>query len=100
MKDFLKHIGSTFLLGLLLIKLSAFHVYEEHDNLNGQEHHCEFCLLAIENQQLDSLIVSSPLIDDIFNEPIHQDGIIWVDLSVNLNHSKEEQFTRPPPFIL
>lgn len=97
--DLLKNIGSILLLGLLLLKLSAFHIYEEHDSLNGQDTHCEFCLLVIENQQLETTVISSPIIDEVFVEPIHLGTITTVDLQVYLGPSKKEQLPRPPPTI-
>ena len=84
----------------MLLQLSAFHVYEEHENLDGKENHCEFCLLAIENQQLDSIIVYSPLMGDILIEPINQGTIDRVDSPVYLGHYRKEQLPRPPPLTL
>ncbi len=93
----LKNIGSALLLGLLLFKLSAFHVYEEHDGIDGQDTHCEFCLLVIENQQLDTLMESPPYVDSVIVEPVLQGQIVSVDLEVYPSPSKKEQLPRPPP---
>ena len=85
------------LLGLLLFKLSAFHIYEEHDGIDGQENHCEFCLLVIENQQLDTNIEYPPNVNDVFIEKVLQVTITAVDKEVYPSPSKKEQLPRPPP---
>ena len=100
MKEVLKYLGAAFLLVLLLVKASAFHIYDHHDSLNGQENQCEFCLLVIDSQQADILLVSSDISEGNIPTPLLQDQIISVDFQVNLSPSKTELLPRPPPSIL
>ena len=100
MKEVLKYLSAALLLVLVLVKASAFHIYDHHDSLNGQENQCEFCLLVIENQQSEILIVSSDISADAIPTPLLQGQIVSVDFQVNLSPLKTELLPRPPPSTL
>lgn len=86
----------TLLVGLLFIKVSAFHVYE-HQNADNQVDACGFCDLAIENQQSELVLdFSVPEATTLFAEypilKITLPGVAFTPL-----HRYTYIFTRPPP---
>ncbi|MEP3210814.1 MAG: hypothetical protein ABJN95_16550 [Maribacter sp.] len=97
MKKILERFSAVLLIGLLLIKVSAFHVYEHHDSLDDSNDHCELCVLTIEGQQSESLtppltvVVHSPLQFPSLPK-IHslEEGYVQTIVKGNL-------FARPPP---
>jgi len=87
------------LLGLLFIKVSAFHVYE-HQDADNQIEVCGYCDLAIENQQTELSpgfsvpeFVPQPLIQ--LTAKIRPQS----DL-VRSEHLTSFILTRPPPAVI
>jgi len=89
----------TLLLGLLFIKVSAFHVYA-HQNTDNQIEICGYCDLAIENQQAE---LSPDLTPIDFTERLLDYPTLRFYLSEEdftpLHHSAY-LFTRPPPVVV
>ena len=100
MKEVLTYLGTILFTVLLLVKASAFHIYEHQDSADGQENHCEYCLLIIDSQQSDVLVANTYITENNFLLPVHQDKIISVDFQVYLSPAKTEQLPRPPPAVL
>ena len=100
MKEVLKYLGAFLFAVLLLVKASAFHIFEHQDVADGQDTHCEYCLLVIDSQQADVLAGSSDIIEDNILLPIYQGKMTSVDFQVNLSPFKTEQLPRPPPSVL
>jgi hypothetical protein len=95
MKDGFKYF-SLLLVAILLIKVSAFHAYEDHDPLEDQGH-CELCLIAIEGQQLEGMDPPTVLVPSTSITPF----IRPVRRSVQPAHEQRcgvsKLFSRPPP---
>ena len=100
MKEVLKYLGAFLFAILLLVKASAFHIYEHQDAPEGNDTQCEYCLLVIDSQQSEVLdFPTDVLIEKIFVLSL-QDKITSVDFQVNLSPFKSEQLPRPPPSVL
>lgn len=56
MKAIIRYFWSTILIGVLLIKISAFHVCEHHDSLEHSKTPCENCLLVINVLELEGIL--------------------------------------------
>ena len=100
MKEVLKYLGAFIFAILLLAKASAFHVYEHQDTPEGNDTHCEYCLIAIDSQQADFIPVSQDIFEDKIMPSTHQDVISSFDFQVSLSPFKTEQLPRPPPAVL
>jgi len=84
----------------MLTKVSAFHLYEHHDAFDGHETQCEFCLLAIDNQQAETLTAFTA---DLTEEPIlipRGNKIIAFAFIPILEPAQTELVSRPPPTTL
>lgn len=100
MKNVLKYFGALLFVGLVLAKVSAFHVYEHHDTLSGQDTHCEFCFLAIENQQADVLLDPVEVIVEDPGLPEYKGDTNPYELQLHNGPLKTALFSRPPPSLL
>ncbi|MEM9076191.1 MAG: hypothetical protein AAGC43_04085 [Bacteroidota bacterium] len=98
MKVVIKHIGAFLLIGLLLIKVSAFHVYEHHDEPDEHEHQCELCFLTFISQQVDILVFDTNFIQIGFELPEFTEPINITDLSFPFGFWPSGLLSRPPPF--
>ncbi|WP_435622831.1 hypothetical protein [Flagellimonas sp.] len=99
----IKHIGTLLFTGLLLLKVSAFHVYEHHDKHEDKTHEheneCELCFLTFFFQQSDILTADFDSIQTKVVSPVFQDPIITLD-SLVLSGLWETYFlSRPPPSL-
>ena len=97
MKEFLKHFGTVLFVSLLMVKASSFHIYDHHDELNGQENQCEFCLLVIDSQQSEIVDFSTEIQDLNISTPVRQEEIILVSVDVHFNLYRTDTLPRPPP---
>ncbi|NAS12185.1 hypothetical protein [Poritiphilus flavus] len=100
MKDVLKYLGVLLFTGLMLAKATAFHIYEHHDTMNGQDTQCELCLLCIDNQQSEALAVSFEISEENPPLPESSSKITAIDFQVNLSLQENKLFCRPPPSLL
>ena len=86
------------LVGLLFVKVSAFHVYA-HQNADNQAETCGYCDLAVENQQAEltpgfsALEVPTPPAEHLETQ------IELPHVEVVSFHLSSFLFTRPPPVI-
>lgn len=84
------------LLAILVIKVSAFHIHEEH-HPDDTAHHCELCLLAIEGLQVEGI---QPVSVAVPNPPITtllKPARIFVSRAHDLKGETYHLFSRPPP---
>ena len=100
MKEVLKLLGAFLFIGLMLVKASAFHIYEHHDDLSEQDTQCEYCVLIIDSQQSDLFLSFQDIVDEDIVTIYCQGKITSVDFQVNLSPSKTELLPRPPPSTL
>jgi len=94
----LQHISVVFFVGLLLTKVSAFHVYEHHTD-NEHEDQCELCLLLIDSQQAETLTTPLTFSEEKFVPTRPQSKILIPDFQVISDVSKTDLFSRPPPSL-
>ena len=57
MKNTFQNIGVVLLISLLLINVSAFHMYEHAEPIDDANEHCELCVLTIEGQEIEGLVL-------------------------------------------
>ena len=91
------HHFSFLLIALLLIKVSAFHIYEEHDTLEDSGEKCELCLMAVESLQLDGTdpgVVDVPRAEVAVFQGLSQ---IFARQSFARKGETLLLFSRPPP---
>ena len=100
MKSVLKYLGAVFFISLMLLKASAFHVYEHHITSDGEESQCELCVLTIDSQQAETLVADSYDQNENTTLPSYEPKIFTFDLEVIRGPLKTELFSRPPPTIL
>ena len=81
----------------MMVKASAFHIYEHHDDLDGHDSQCEHCLLAIESQQ--SEIIDFPLQIKDYDVPMpRREGLTnSIESDIQFDLCKTELLPRPPP---
>ena len=65
MKEIMKHSVSILLVGLLLIKISAFHVYDHHDTEDPPGNQCELCILILDGQPSEALYTPALAISEL-----------------------------------
>ena len=96
MGKFLKIAGFVVLTCVVLIKISAFHVFAHEEDTASVEN-CSWCIQAVENQLADCTIteledfVNIPILQ-IFNKPNLKQADLYPRIS-----SKARLFLRPPP---
>ncbi|MFS4446859.1 hypothetical protein [Maribacter sp. 2307UL18-2] len=100
MKEILSPFGIFILVGLLLTKISAFHVYEHHDTLEDSNTNCELCVLTLEGQQLDGIIPASTTIEKSLIIIPSEPTVRPFDQEAIVSFYKGSLFSRPPPTIL
>ena len=98
MKVEIKHISALLLISLLLLKVSAFHVYEHHNELTEHEHQCELCFITFVSQQVDILVFDTNFISIDFEPPEFKEQINSTDLSSPSGFWQSSLLSRPPPF--
>lgn len=94
----MKHIGTLLLISLLLLKVSAFHVYEHHNESVEHEHQCELCFIAFISQQVDILVFDTYFVQIEFEPPEFTEQINITDLSFPSGFWQSSLLSRPPPF--
>ena len=96
MKDGLNYFA-LLLVAILAIKVSAFHIYEEHDPLEDPGGHCELCLIAIDGLQLEGIHPSPVVVPNshagILFRPVH----IFMPQAHTPGSEAGQLFSRPPP---
>ena len=100
MKNILEYIGTVLFIGLMLVKISAFHVYEHHDSVYGQHTQCELCVLTMESQQGETLMTPTAIVAVDLNIPDYNSDITPFDLPVITDPLKTTLFSRPPPSFI
>lgn len=100
MKDFLGRLGALLLFSLLLVKISAFHIYEHHDTLDGNAKHCEICLLTLEGQQLEGTIPAAITFDGTRLLVSYEPQTVYYSRHDTDALRKGELFSRPPPQLM
>ncbi len=84
-------------IGLLLIKISAFHVYEHHHAEEEHEEPCELCLLSIDLQQADVLEIWFHGNWEITLPTQYPIKIEFADSQAQSGVLKTDLVSRPPP---
>ena len=99
MKGILGRLFIVFLIGLFLIKISAFHVYEDHDPSEDSSNHCELCLLSFVGQQSEGQITPPFITLQEPETPIttKQQNVFYASRYSNAN-KPVILFSRPPPY--
>jgi hypothetical protein len=59
MKVLLKKIWAPFLIAVLLLKISAFHVYEHQDSTSDGSSHCELCIISVNSPNAEGTFTES-----------------------------------------
>ncbi|WP_394749352.1 hypothetical protein [Spongiimicrobium salis] len=98
MKNFLQHFGTLLLISLLLIKSSAFHVYE-HEETSDDSNHCELCVLTLDSQQAEVLVPAVAIANET---PVYKELSLNEDFeSINYKNSDNWStlLSRPPPHL-
>ena len=98
MKDFFARFISILFVGLVLIKVSAFHVYEHFDSLDGSHEDCELCIFAIEGQQFESSLFPIAEIEQILSIIASRPKITYVVQEHVVLIKKGILLLRPPPY--
>ncbi|AKA36271.1 MAG: hypothetical protein CMH48_03365 [Muricauda sp.] len=98
MVEFKRIVPILLFLALMSIKVSAFHVYAHQDN-DSQIENCEFCDLAIENQQSEHTPTFTVALD--FQPPVEIKESKLYGKSINFadNTYRSGLYSRPPPVI-
>ena len=96
MKEGFKYF-SLILVAILLIKVSAFHIYEEHDTLEDPGDHCELCLIAIDNLQLEGIDPSPAVVPNLPITTLLRPVKVFPEQSLSLGNESGQLFSRPPP---
>ena len=97
MKVEIKHISTFLLIGLILLKVSSFHIYEHHDTSQEHDTECELCFLTIFTQQSDVQVPDLDIPQINLENQVFQDPIVALDFPI-LPSSKQTYFlSRPPP---
>lgn len=99
MKEVIGRCFAMLLIGLLLIKVSAFHIYEHQNALDSSASHCEQCVVAIYGQQSEAQITSFPVPEALPKIIRYKDIIISRDNALTHNIAFIVPFSRPPPMI-
>ncbi len=100
MNEIIGRFSAILLIGLLLFKVSAFHVYEHHDASDDSTSHCELCVLTIEGQQLEGIIPSLLVMDDVSPAVFSQFKINSFEQIIMTSAQEGTLFSRPPPSTL
>ncbi|NAS10640.1 hypothetical protein [Poritiphilus flavus] len=97
MKKVFRSSFAFILLGLLLIKISSFHIYDHQDSSIDPMAHCELCLQAIEGQQMEMLY--PPFVaDQVISTPIlFERKAIFPGPVLSNTATPAILFSRPPP---
>ncbi|MEX0312761.1 MAG: hypothetical protein AB3N18_01185 [Allomuricauda sp.] len=99
MPELKKVIGFVLFASLMLVKVSALHVYTHQDSEKDSVEHCDICDIAIENQtsdvQINPIITieHSPEIVETTWEPHFDQQLTTIRFNFSL-------FSRPPPTYL
>ena len=97
MKNVLKQIGAFVFLSLLLFKVSAFHVYEQHHDEEAHEHPSEHCELALDFQKAD-IQLTFPVLVPQMAIALPYDGDLSLLTTQPQNSSlSKELLSRPTP---
>ncbi|PKA99831.1 hypothetical protein B0O79_3553 [Flavobacteriaceae bacterium MAR_2009_75] len=82
---------------LMLVKVSAFHVYTHQDTAKTSVENCKWCALAVENQNAAHLSVSD--LDFSPNQVTVHENQLFADISelFLVDDTKSDLFSRPPP---
>ena len=97
-----KKIGSAIaflLFALLLVKVSAFHVYTHHDSPTDELDNCKICHLVVETQSSEQHVEPAfsfdiPRLEIVGHDSITQNTTV---LTSFLSHYR--LFGRPPPSL-
>ena len=100
MKQIFRCFAAFILVGLLLVKVAAPHVYEHFDSAEGAPDDCELCVLAIEGQNIESFLptvitieqLTLPILSSSLPSYVAQRDIFTIDKGI--------LFLRPPPYHL
>ncbi|MEM9362524.1 MAG: hypothetical protein AAGA43_07815 [Bacteroidota bacterium] len=82
---------------LLLIKVSAFHVYTHHHDDCDSAEECEICDIVLDNQTSD-FDVPQPAFLDTHQWVIPKELVILGSFNVLVDSKLNLLFCRPPPF--
>jgi len=99
MKVLLKKIWAPLLIAVLLLKISAFHVYEHQDSTSDESSHCELCIISVNSPNAEGTFTESFEVKRPFIEVPEKTQISsW---NADKSDSLEELIhcTRPPPAL-
>nr|WP_298998635.1 hypothetical protein [uncultured Allomuricauda sp.] len=94
-----KTLGLLFFIGLMLLKVSAFHVYthDHYDDCDSIEN-CEICDIVLDNQT-SNVDIPQPIPIDIFQLIISQETADFTSPVFFYDSKFNHLFCRPPPLI-
>ncbi|MEM8847973.1 MAG: hypothetical protein AAGD17_12795 [Bacteroidota bacterium] len=91
-----KIFGLLLFTGLMLLKVSAFHVYAHQDDDCESIENCEICDIALENQTSDIDFFTPPALK-INNKVLFEDVLVITTHSFESDSKVSLLLSRPPP---
>lgn len=98
MRDFKKILGFVMLTSLMLVKVSAFHVYSHQEDHNDTVENCHLCDIAMENQSMD-MFINGDVVTPQNVTPTIEEPPKMAPISVITDTSTFLLFSRPPPTL-
>ncbi len=99
MKAIVRYFWPTILIGVLLIKISAFHVCEHHHSSEHSETPCENCLLVIDALELEGILTAGED-PELFRPEILSTKKLVFSTTRYKNKKRIANFRcRPPPLL-
>ncbi|WP_435625571.1 hypothetical protein [Flagellimonas sp.] len=93
-----KMLGFLLFAGLILFKVSGFHVYTHHHDDCDSVENCEICDLVLENQTSD-LDIPSPSLTGIQEIILINNALLLKPESLSTDSGINLLFSRPPPQV-
>ena len=97
MKETLTRFGALLVISLLLIKISAFHVYEHFETLDGSSEGCEQCVFAVEGQDLKSFLPLVTVWNQLCSNTPAEQVTNYFSQILAIPFKEGLPFLRPPP---
>ena len=84
---------------LMLVKVSALHVYTHQGSESDSMDHCHLCEMAIEAQQADFDFKEADIAPAILDEPVREVQTMYPQIAT-VTTVPNSLFSRPPPCAL
>ena len=99
MKAIVRFFWPTILIGVLLIKISAFHVCEHHDSPEHSETPCENCLLVSDALELEGISTPVEGLELFRPEILSAEKLVFVTTRYKNKKRIANFHCRPPPLF-